>query len=84
MSDRCLWCGGTGRVVYQYGPPGTDRHAKYADIEWGPRVERDCPVCLSTGWAKVPRKQRPERGALMLHAPDQALQRALDQLKENQ
>ena len=84
MPGGCKRCGGTGRVVYQHGPLGTDRHAKYSEVEWGPKTEKDCPVCLATGWGKPERKQRPERGSIVLHAPERALQAALDNLREGE
>jgi hypothetical protein len=78
---KCQRCGGTGLVEYQFGKPGTDRHAKYIDVEWGPKVERECPVCISTGTAKQPRKERPERGLVALHASEEALQQAMKGLE---
>ena len=71
-------------MVYQHGPPGTDRHAKYSEIKWGPKTEKECPVCLATGWSKPERKHQPERGSIVLHAPERALQTALDNLKEGE
>jgi hypothetical protein len=77
---KCKRCGGIGKVVYQYGQPGTDRHAKYIDVEWGPKVERECPVCIGTGYAKRERRIRPERGSVYLHASEEALQEAIGAL----
>lgn len=67
-------------MVYQFGPPGTDRHAKYIDIEWGPKKERECKVCIGTGTAKQPRRERLERGLIVLHASDDQTTRALEAL----
>ena len=40
-------------MTYQYGPAGTDRHAPYAEIEWGPKVERECKVCMGFGTGRA-------------------------------
>ncbi|GAF97297.1 unnamed protein product, partial [marine sediment metagenome] len=55
---------------------------KYIDVEWGPKVEKECPVCLGTGYGKRARKQRPERGSLVIHGTEQSLQIAIDALPE--
>ena len=55
MNPPCKRCVGTGSVSYQYGKAGTDRHAPYSEVEWGPVTVRDCPVCLGTGFGKVSR-----------------------------
>ena len=77
---KCRRCEGTGIVIYQHGKPGTDRHAPYSEVEWGPKVEKECPVCLGTGYGKRARKQRPERGMVALHADEETLQRAIESL----
>lgn len=71
-------------MAYQHGPPGSDMHATYSEIEWEEKRERPCPVCLGTGWAKKERKPRPERGFFAIHGDEDQLQRALRALKEEE
>ena len=79
----CTRCYGKGQVLVRYGVPGQDPHTPYSEIVWQDEgYWRECRVCIGTGYPAPPRKQRPERGMLALHASDKLLTRALNQLPE--
>ena len=56
--ETCSNCYGKGTVEYRYGKPGTDRHAKYVDVEWGEPSFRECKPCGGTGRRRARKVER--------------------------